>query len=233
VAEAAAQASAGNQARGRVEDVGRTLRSEAINVGKGYPGQIAGQYSTAAGAGQQGAGTGLATTQSAAATMGTPQGYQALGNQAVGQWGNILHQGYSDQLAAYKQDQSQSSGWGGIAGTIMGGVMSKIPMMQEGGAIPQPIYAEDGTGVPPQVSPSGGAAPDDVPAKLTVGEFVLPEDVTRWYGEEKIQKMIMKARQDKAKAPAQPSSGMAPAQPPAIVTGPQTPQSAIPMPSGR
>jgi len=37
-----------------------------------------------------------------------------------------------------------------------------------------------------------------------VGEFVFPEDVARWLGEEKLQKMIEKARKDKANAVAQP-----------------------------
>lgn len=236
VAEAAAQASAGNQARNRVEDVGRALRSEAINVGKGYPGQIAQTYGTAQNAGNQGVNTGLATTQSAAATMGTPQGWQGLGNQATGQWGNILHAGYQDQMAQYKANQDQSSGWGGIAGTVLGGVMSKLPMLEEGGAIPAPaappaamIYAQHGTGVPPETSASAGAIPDDVPARLSVGEFIIPEDAARWFGEEKLQKMIMKARQDKANAPAQATMGAAPpAGPPAIQSVPAQAQTAIP-----
>src|SRR5262245_27539754 len=37
VAEAAANASAGNQARTQTENIGRQLRSEAINIGRGYP----------------------------------------------------------------------------------------------------------------------------------------------------------------------------------------------------
>ena len=40
VAEAAAQASGGNQARWHAEDVGRQLRSEAINLGRGVSGDI-------------------------------------------------------------------------------------------------------------------------------------------------------------------------------------------------
>ena len=109
--------------------------------------------------------------------------------------------------------------------------------MQEGGAIPDPttaappaatILAQHGTGVPPETSPTGGALPDDVPARLSVGEFIIPEDAARWFGEEKLQKMIAKARQDKANAPAQATTGAAPPAQPAIQSVPPQPQTAIP-----
>ena len=82
----------------------------------------------------------------------------------------------------------------------------------------------DGMGVPDGASPSRGGMPDDVPARLTAGEFVIPKDVVSWKGEEWFQKEIMKARQKKMQAPAQPSEG-----PPEGGGGP--PQ-AIPMPAG-
>ncbi|MGI9135795.1 MAG: hypothetical protein ACR2JS_01895, partial [Candidatus Nanopelagicales bacterium] len=50
---AAAQAGAANQARAQTEAVGRALRSEAVNVGRGYPGQVAGTYATALQSGNQ------------------------------------------------------------------------------------------------------------------------------------------------------------------------------------
>ena len=64
IAEAAGQASAGNQARTQTENIGRALRSEAITVGRGYPGQIQTSLAGAQGAGTQGANTGLATSAS-------------------------------------------------------------------------------------------------------------------------------------------------------------------------
>ncbi len=44
IAEAAAKAGAGNMARRRVEDTARGLRAEAINIGRGMPGQSMQQY---------------------------------------------------------------------------------------------------------------------------------------------------------------------------------------------
>lgn len=232
LAEAAAQSSAGNQARERTEQTGRALRSEAINIGKGYPGQIAGQYGTSQQSGNQAVNTGLATTASAASTMGTPVQYQGLGNQATGQWANTLHMGYQDALEGYKANQQSSSGWGGIGGQLVGAALGAF--MEDGGAIPTrrmagggppdlppnmsaPVIPPPPAGnqIPPEASPSRGQAVDDVSmpvsdggqAQLNVGEFVLPEDVARWYGEEKLQKMIAKARTQKAQAPAQPEFG--------------------------
>jgi hypothetical protein len=230
VAEAAAQASAGNQARTMVEDRGRALRSEAINVGKGYPGSIAQTYGTASNAGNQGVNSGLATTQSAATTMGTPTQYQGLGNQAVQNWGNTLNMGYQNQMDAFKANQAADSSGSGI-GSALGLVGSLATMFAEGGAIPEnmppgaaaPVVAPPAAGegvIPAEASPSRGAIQDDVPVsiegggkgRLNVGEFVIPEDVVRWKGEEFFQKFVGKEREKKTTnpGPAQPQAGVVP-----------------------
>jgi hypothetical protein len=198
VAEAAAQASAGNQARTQVENTGRALRSEAINVGRGYPGQINASSAAAGQAGNQAVNTGLATTASGAQTMGTGQGWQQLGNSAIGTWGDILNTGYGNQLDAWKANQEASSGWGSALG-LVGGLASKAFALAEGGAIPDP-----GRSVPVEASPSGGEVTDDVPAtiegaipaRLNAGEFVIPKDVMAWMGEKGMQQLIMKARKE-------------------------------------
>lgn len=227
VAEAAAQASAGNQARTNTENIGRALRSEAINVGRGYPGQIQASLAGAGQSGNQAVNTGLATTASGAQTMGTGQGWQGLGNQAVSGWGNILNAGFQNQLAAFQADQNASSGWGSALGTI-GGLATAF--IQEGGVVPEP-----GRSVPVEASPSGGAIPDDIPAeieggapaRLNAGEFVIPEDVVGWVGEKGMQQFILKARKEMSggngERPAQPEMG--PPMPPESV-------GAIPMPQG-
>ena len=217
VAEAAAQSSAGNQARDKTEALGRALRSEAINVGKGYPGQIAQSYGTAMNSGNQGVNTGLSTTASGAQTMGTPTQWQGLGNQSTSTWGNILNMGHQNAMSAYEANQKNSSGWGSALGMV-GGLATKFMGFAEGGevpegqAIPMPGGVDsrqphDGMGVPDEASPTRGGMPDDVPARLTAGEFVIPKDVVSWKGEEWFQKEIMKARQKKMQAPAQPSEG--------------------------
>lgn len=220
VAEAAAQASAGNQARTQTENIGRALRSEAINVGRGYPGQIQASMAGAGASGNQAANTGLATTASGAQTMGTGQGWQGLGNTAIGQWGNILNTGFSNQMDRWKANQESSSGWGSVLG-LGASLAGKAFGFQEGGAIPD----EQGMPIPPEASPSNGAIPDDVPAQidgqtpaqLNAGEFVVPEDVVKWMGEKGMQQMILKARKEMTGAngerPAQPEMGPPPMPP--------------------
>jgi hypothetical protein len=57
--------------------------------------------------------------------------------------------------------------------------------------------------VPPEASPSGGEETDDVHALLNEGEFVMPKDVTSWFGEKFFQNLIQKAYKEKAMAQAQ------------------------------
>lgn len=75
-----------------------------------------------------------------------------------------------------------------------------------GGPVPEAI--------PASMSPSGGQQVDDVPAqvddggtaRLNVGEFVIPRDVTEWMGQKFFQDTIIKARKAmQTHAPAQPS----------------------------
>jgi hypothetical protein len=195
VAEAASQAGAGNQARNALDAQQLALRSEAINVGRGYPGQIAGQYGTALNSGNQAVNSGLATTASGASSMGTAPQWQGMGNQGLNIWGNTLNQGFQNQLASWQANQSQSSGMGSLLGTGLGLAASFIPGFAEGGevgaspptAIPVP---HSGIPVPAGASPSGGMGVDDVPAQLTAGEFVIPKDVMAWKGQEWAQKEI-------------------------------------------
>lgn len=198
--EAAAKAAAGNQASTNVDNTARALRSEAINVGKGYPGSIAQSYASSLGQGNSAGGQQLAGTASGAQTMGTAPQYMGIGNQAVGTWGNVLNTGYQNQLSAWQANQQASSGWGSALGLIGGIAMGladggSVPDTQGGTAIP---VEGPGGAVPVAASPSGGAAIDDVPAKLTPGEFVTPQDVVRWKGEEFFQKLIKKSREDMA-----------------------------------
>lgn len=225
--QAAATAAAGNQANAQVDAIQRALRSEAINVGKGYPGQVAATYGTALQGGNSAVNSGLATTASGANTMGTAPQWMGMGNQAIGQWGNILNQSYQNQLDAWKANQQSSSGWGSVAGSVLGAGLSMAMKFEDGGAVNDgPIIEGDyrditpGGHIPPHASPSGGRAIDDVPARLTAGEFVVPKDVVAWKGEEYFQKLIQGSREKRHEAPAKPSVGRAPAQRPTFASRP-------------
>lgn len=209
IAQAAAAAAAGNTARGEVEDKGRSLRSEALQIGLTYPGNIATTNSTSLQSGNQAANTGLATTASGANTMGTSTQYGALGNGALGVAGNLTSQQYQDAMAKYQAGQQSSSG----IGSALGGIAGIAGM-----------FLEDGGTVPDHASPTMGKAIDDVPARLTAGEFVIPKDVLSWKGEEFFQKLIEGSRKSKPGAPAQPQRGAIPAEAPTFRS-----RSAIPM----
>lgn len=301
--KAAAMAAAANQSDVMVDDRGRALRSEAINTGKGYPGQIAGQFGSSTAGGSAGVGAQNSTYAAAAPALGNPAAFGGLQNQAIGQWGNTLSNQYQSQMAQFNANNSQSSGIGSALGSLAGIAGGRYMMSDErakdniepigetydgqeiikynlkgdpktqiglsaqetakrrpeavargrdgllrvdydralptddtrggkryaeGGAVSDYVdeygggdeggYSDmDGTTVPPEMSPSRGRAIDDVPARtlgpqgqpgpmaaINVGEFIFPEDVTRWYGEEKLQKLIEKARQAKQGAPAKP-----------------------------
>jgi len=229
VAEAAAKAGAGNQARVQTEAIGRALQSEAVNVGRGYPGQVAGTYATALQSGNQAANTQLGGTASGASTMGTGTQWMGSGNQALNTWGNTLNMGYNNQLAAADFNSRQSSGIGGLLGAGLGAIGNAGGMaafFSEGGAVPSALPVTPGGNVPMTASPSGGRAIDDVDAKLTAGEFIVPTDVVSWKGEEFFQKLIEGSRKAKPQAPAQPEYGPATMGPPTVSS---RPAAALPM----
>jgi hypothetical protein len=77
-------------------------------------------------------------------------------------------------------------------------------------------YAGGGGVIPSSMSPSGGQQTDDVPAhipqtggkaQLNVNEFVIPQDVALWKGQEFFQNMIKKSREARMGAQAKPSRG--------------------------
>lgn len=222
VAQAAAQAGAANQAREQTEALGRAMRSEAINVGRGYPGQIAGTYGTALQSGSQAANTALAGTQTGASTMGTGTQWTGLGQQGINGAGNLLNAGYNNQMAAAQFNASQSSGLGSLLGVGAGLLQGAGFAFEQGGAVPE---ATSGGNVPRAASPSAGRAIDDVDAKLTAGEFVVPKDVVSWKGEEFFQKLIEGSRKAKPQAAAQPKYAIAPQGPTTFASRP----SALPM----
>jgi len=207
--QGAAQAAAGNQARLATEATGRALRSEAINVGRGYPGQIAAQYGTAIQGGAGAVNAALGQTASGAQTMGTGAQYMGLQNQALGAWSGALTQGYNAQLGAYNA-ANQDSGWGTALGLVGS---AAVKFLADGGMT-------TGGDVPDDASPTGGGAIDDVPARLTAGEFVVPKDVASWKGEEYFQKLIDQSRKAKGEASAKPAVGYAPAENPTFVSRP-------------
>jgi hypothetical protein len=104
------------------------------------------------------------------------------------------------------------------------------PQQPQGQQPPPPIPPQNGTPggvITPQMSPSQGQVPDDVDAKLTVGEFVMPLDVVRFKGKEYFYKQIDSARKQEAMQSSrgdiggEPSAGI-PSRNPQFVSRPNT-----------
>lgn len=248
--EAAARAGAANTTRDQTvraeEATGRALRSEALNIGRGYPGQIATDYALAfqqgqgaAGIGGQAIGAGLNTTASGFNTMGTGLQWTGAGNQTAGvanqmaglgaQFSgqglqglagaaNTMNMGYQNILDRTRVNNSASSGWGSALGLIGGiGLKAAYPGLRyaEGGPVPQ---GEPGVHVPEEASPSRGSAIDDVPARVTPGEFIVPKETVQWLGEKHFQKLIQKSREEKSQAQARPRVQAVPLEEPTVVS---------------
>lgn len=119
-AEAAQVAGAANAARTQTENIGRALRGEAINIGKGYPGQIATAYQTAQQSGGGAVQANLNTTGSGASTMGTGTQWSGQQQGFLQNWGRNID-GQASAYAADQQASAQASaGIGSMVGSVLG-----------------------------------------------------------------------------------------------------------------
>lgn len=178
---AAREAAAANMARKGVEDTGRALRAEAINIGRGMPSQVAASYGQALNAGNAAVGNMNNSVQTGAGTMGTGLQWGAYGLNATGQGANIRNSQFQNELASF---ESQGSPW-------------ELAAMGIGAAAGAGGYNAGGPVAPEQMQdPQQRTAigEDSVPAELTPGEYVFPKEAAMFYGTEKLDKMVAKAR---------------------------------------
>jgi phage protein U len=207
----------------------RGVAGQAIQAGLAFP-QVAGQgASTSLAGGNQQVGAPLATTAGTAAAYGPSMQAMQTALPYYKQEGDTRSNAYNQQLAKFNAEQSSSGGGiggmlGGLAGTVAGSFMGPMGgaiggklgssiagslFAAEGGAIDDP-NAGGYQMVDPSMSRSQGAITDDVPARLNVGEFVMPKDVVEWRGEAWMQKEIMKARKEREQnTVAEPEMGQA------------------------
>src|SRR5579859_5760980 len=188
--EAAQQAAAGTEASNYVDETARQLRAQAIGEGQALPQQATQAQTSATQAGYGASYTGASALSAGAQATGSPIQYGALGEQGLQNVANITQMGFQDQMAKYQADQSSMGGFGQLLG-LGAGLAGHAFGFAKGCIVPQSAF------------PTAGKAIDDVPAKLTAGEFVMPEDAVRWMGEEKLHKMIAKAREARQAIPAQ------------------------------
>jgi hypothetical protein len=247
-AGAAALAGAENQAINQRVQEGLALRGNAINIGKGLPQQSLAGLGAGVGAGSAGLGGITGLTSLGANTMGTGLQWAGLGQTGLTGAAGIGNNYAQNQLGRDQLAANSSSGWGSLAGllggSILGGrndsggtlggsigsgifsALKALPFLAEGGDVPDPNNPQQIQGtVPVTASPTRGVAIDDVPARLSPGEFVVPKDVVSWLGEKHFQSLINKSReqkQDPQQAPARPEMKAIPTAPvaPALALNP-------------
>ena len=193
-AQAAAMAGAASGADRRVEDVGRALQSDVINLGRGALSNAAGFYGQAVNAGSAAQGNALNTTASGANAIQSSLGFSNAALSGYGQSANIMSQGFNNQMASWQAGADQTAGMlqgiGGIAGMFMadGGEVEPSSGMVPGAPTP---YMGDGETIDTGMG-DGSGVDDNVPAMLSDGEYVIPADVVRKKGEEFFDKLIEK-----------------------------------------
>lgn len=192
IEQAKAQALAAQTARDQTEREGIGMQGETINVGRGLPSQGL-QYAGSALAASQAAQSGGAAWQGAGNAMGNPGSWMGQSNQAIGTWGNTLNAGYQNQMQAHDANSRNSplNLVGGLAGAYIGAGMPG--MFAEGGEAAIPEYSTRTHG--PNVQGPGGPKDDAIPARLSDGEYVIPEEIVRRKGTEFFDKLIAKTRE--------------------------------------
>jgi hypothetical protein len=184
VQQAAAQAGAATAANRRVEDVGRALRSDAINLGRGSLSNVAQSYGGAIGAGQAAVGGANQTTGTSAGAMQGAATYFGGALQGYGQQANILNQGYANQMAHWDAGLGQKAGVLGGVGTLVGAAAG----LADGGTV-----QTDGTdGMVATGLGDGSGIDDTVPIMASDGEYVIPADVVRIKGQEFFDRLVAK-----------------------------------------
>jgi len=201
---AAAQAAAGTEARRRVEDTGRSLRAEAINIGRGMPSNVAAAYGQTLNAGNSAIGNMNSTYGQGANMLGTGQGWGQMGSNQINSTMSGINNMYSGQLAGYNAGGGAMGALGNIAGQAFG-AWAGSGFAEGGGAVgalPNDNYSAQGGGAVGALQGSDlSATPgpnDNIPLTVAQDEYILPKDVVLRLGTEKLDKLVESTRQKAA-----------------------------------
>jgi len=227
--EAAARASAMNVSRRQDAVTGQQMLGQAIGQGQQTAARGLQEQGLALQAGQSAVSNDLATTASGANTMGTAPQYTQIANSSLAGAASTTNSAYQNKLDEYKANQASSSGLGSLLGTVAGYGLKSYDsggrigtaiagLFEDGGTVPSDDEMHAGIRVTREMSPSGGAQTDDVPARLNAGEFVLPADTVRWVGEKHLQQLIAKSGEERQKAGAKPRIQALPVRRPQVDT---------------
>lgn len=195
--QAAAAAGAASAANRATEQAGRALRAEALNIGRGYPSNVAASYGQSIAAGNSMVGNANQTTATSAGAMQGAGGYLNTAMAGYGQGASIMSQGYQNQMQQYNANQQSMTG----ALSALGGIAGMFMMADGGTPKRKALTIDNDTGEVMYVSQPGlidygkgdGSGIDDrVPIMASTEEYIIPADVVRAKGVEFFDKLVAK-----------------------------------------
>jgi hypothetical protein len=218
--QGAAEAAAGTSAIQQTKALGMNYEQNAINTGLGVASGSVNSTNSATGAGSGSSSSTIGGLNSATNAMTAPTSWYNSGANNMNVYANAVNGfNYAQNQAAQISNQSMMG-----MGSLFGGLMGMIPGFEDGGPVSEAVpvsgsmqpgviaSATPGGAVPTQASPTQGKAIDDVPARLTAGEFVVPKDVVNWFGQKHFVDTIDKARKGQQQLGQRQDIGGEPAQ---------------------
>lgn len=190
--QAAMQAAASNKQREATENIGRALRGEAINMGRGLPTDIARAYGQGVAAGNTGLQGALNTTATGAQSMGTGVDWAGMSNASNNTAISALNTGFQNRMSGYNAEGASAAGYGNLLGTIGGAYLGGAPA---GSAASRFLYGgEEGMYVEPTGDPplDPSVSGDNQIAAVKDGEYVIPAPVVKAKGTEFFDRMVEK-----------------------------------------
>lgn len=193
---AAMEAGARTGARQMADQQALAMKYNAAALGRNLPGTQLSAIGTGQSAG--GATAGLLGAQVAPMMAGFQGAMGGLQGQmaGLGSVGNIMNQGYQNQMAQYNADQSALGGFGQLAGMglkyALGGPAAVA--LADGGQVQDPrtqAIHNNAAGTGGAIAGPGTGTSDSVaainkdtggPVRVSNGEYIIPEDVVREKG---------------------------------------------------
>lgn len=200
-AEAALSALAANQAGERTKQIGRDLRTQAIDVGTGFRNDAQASAVNAANVGATGANVGNAAAQTGIALQQGALPYMQSAGTNTNTAAGVVDTSYGRELE-YAQDQRDAEGGMGGIGALAGfGLDMWVPGLgtavtggtggAEGGVVAvlptRTGYADGG-----EVQAPGGPTDDAGAIRISDGEYIIPADVVMKVGSNHFDKLIEK-----------------------------------------
>ncbi len=184
IAKANALAQAGNKSRRDTESRELGYRGEAYNLTRGALAQNVQLTGQALAAGSGAAGTNASGNQAAGMT-GSPVAWSNQAGNFRGDQANAMGSQYNAQIGYYNAKQANSP-----LNMIAKGAGVAAAFLADGGEVRSALPGPEG-----EIAGPGGPQTDAIPAQLSDGEYVVPENTVRYMGLKYLDGMVSKAKE--------------------------------------